>query len=269
MFIPHYVKRTGVEVWVAQVVRPPEARVAELEQAANLLLPLGDIAPLFYDLRFAGKGMRDKAPAQHDLPGGGSMDSHIVAELGEPFMAGFTVAAYRLHPHRPAAVQFNGQPDAARVRLWVEAVPMGKYAGNHSFVSLVALVGAGDLNQQRVVEAQEVGYIVFEGFKVPLVAAEVGTVEVGLRPVEHAIEAQPCAGSIPKCGDVFIIQVAGIVKRKIASVNDIAGVGCQFGQFLPVARYGDGVPAGVGGGGVASLGKLFAWTDGPVVVKGL
>ena len=67
---------------MAQVVRPPQLRVADIEQPGQLLLTGSQRAALLDHLDLAGEVLGRQRPAKCSIAGHGGIELHAVAQLG-------------------------------------------------------------------------------------------------------------------------------------------------------------------------------------------
>ncbi len=172
-------------------MRPPQGRALHPEAPFDPVLAGGQ------RLLFGGLGQERTFPS-HDGPeldrGRLGCVEHGAEGQDREFRRRFSaLQAQPSDAHRAGLVEADGAPDAARVPIRIEAVPVLEDAGQIAFGRAIARRAARDLRGKEVLGAGAKVFGDLEGVReeVALGVAEVRPVEPDIGLVEHAVEGEP------------------------------------------------------------------------------
>jgi hypothetical protein len=192
---------------VAEGVRPPQPRVLDGDAPRHLVLAGGE--GLFH----AVLGVPDRR-AQHDRRRLGGVERRAQRDHGA-LVAGFR--AERDQPgdaHRPGVTDRHRAPDAARVPIRVETVPVLEDTGEVALRGPIRRAGAAHLDGEQVLAAgaEQGGHLEGVGKEIALGVADVGPVQPDVAQVEEAVEHEPAA---PTGGRRGHVEGAAVEERTV------------------------------------------------------
>ena len=217
-----------LEGLVAETVGPPQAGLVDTDVPRHLVLAGGERL-LDLVVEVADRRAQDH-PRRFGRVEGGPQRQH-----------GALVGGLRAHgdqagdAHGPGLLDADRAPDATRVPVGVEAVPVLEHAGEVPFGGPVRGRRAADLDGEHVLGAgaQEITHLEGVGEEVALGVADVGAVEPDVAQIEEPVEDEPATPAL----FVRRLEVAPVEQRSV-----LAGEGRRR---TPVPRHCQLGPVGV------------------------
>ena len=202
--------RTSVSGWLAERVRPPQARRGDVERPLDVVDAGGQgVLGLADDVAVGGR-------ADADGVGGEGVEAGVEAQVGTRLVGVAAQHAQAIDAHGAGVVDAHGAPQTAGVPVAVDGLGVLQHARDVAPPRRAALGRARHLHRQHVLvrHRRQLGDVEAVREEVALRVTEVGAVEPGVGLVEDPVERHPASrprrrGSLLEAASVEHRAVAG------------------------------------------------------------